>query len=168
MKSLIIAALAAALALSAAPALAKTYNIPGDDAPVVKISIPDKWDTDGIDAGVESTSPDGSTYVAIEVIAADDAKAATQESMKVFSKDPSMKFDESSMKSEDINVGSSKGTDIRFTGSNKDGPQEFEITLIPLQTGGKFLLISFWGTPDGDKANKAQIDSIMGSLDFAK
>jgi hypothetical protein len=35
---------------------------------------------------------------------------------------------------------------------------------MPTTVDGKFLLLTYWGTPDGAKANKAAIDKIEGSL----
>ncbi|RKD35987.1 MULTISPECIES: hypothetical protein [unclassified Rhizobium] len=166
MKLWIIPAAAVAIVLSNS-AMAKNFSIP-DDTPTVKVTIPDDWSPQAIDAGAQGTSPDGSTYIAAEVLAADDVKAATEASMKVFLKDAEMKIDGSSMQSKQVDFGSTKATDITFNGSNEDGPQEFEIMLLPLPTDGKFLVISYWGTPDGDKANKAKFDEIMSSFDLVQ
>lgn len=98
---------------------------------------------------------------AIEVLAADDVKAATSETVKVFVRDSEVKIDESSMQSKQVHFGSAKATDTTFDGSNKDGPQNFEMTWSRLPIDGAFL----GGTREGDRANKAKFDGVIGSLD---
>lgn len=157
-----IAIFAAVLALAATPALAKKMSVP-EDNPIATVEIPDDWQPDSIDRGAEGTSPDNTTYIAVEEVDGADAKAATSESIDLFQKD-SMKIDESSMKTNDIDFGGKKGVDITVNGTNKDGPQNLEIVLMPTPTDGKFLLLTYWGTPDGAKANKAALDKIQESL----
>ncbi len=70
--------------------------------------------------------------MAIEVLAADDVKAATSEAMKVFLRDSEVKIDESSMQPKQVHFGSTKATDTTFDGSNEDGPQNFAMTWLPL------------------------------------
>ena len=60
---------------------AKTYSLP-DDKPFVSITVPDAWDTDEIDDGIESTSKDGEVYFYVEVTDADNVKAAMDEGVK--------------------------------------------------------------------------------------
>ena len=60
---------------------AETYSLP-DDKPFVSIAVPDAWDTDEIDDGIESTSKDGEVYFYVEVTDADNVKAAMDEGVK--------------------------------------------------------------------------------------
>ena len=53
----------------AVPGYAKTYELP-DENPAVGIALPDGWKPREVEHGVEATSPDGETYIALETATA--------------------------------------------------------------------------------------------------
>lgn len=147
-------------------AVAKTFPVPSDD-PIATVSIPDSWNPETYEGGVEATSDDGKIYVAIEQVAADDVKSATEEGIKFFVKQ-GVEIDANSMKTKEIKINSLDAFDIGFTGKDKDGPANVSLTLVKTNAAGKFLLLYYWGSPEGEKANAADLKKISDSIQATK
>ena len=155
-----------ALVLLPSFAVAKTFPVPSDD-PIATVSIPDSWNPQAYEGGVEATSDDGKVYVAIEQVAADDVKSATEEGIKFFVKQ-GVDIDANSMKTKEIKINSLDAFDIAFTGKDKDGPANVSLTLVKTNAGGKFLLLYYWGSPEGEKANAGDLKKISDSIQATK
>lgn len=155
-----------ALALLPGLALAKTFPVPADD-PIATVSIPDSWNPEAYEGGVEATSDDGKIYVAIEQVAADDVKKATEEGIKFFAKS-GVDIDANSMKTKQIKINNLDAFDMTFTGKDKDGSANISLTLVATNAAGKFLLLYYWGSPDGEKANGADLKAISDSIQATK
>jgi hypothetical protein len=156
------------LALLLAPALAHagTFPIPADN-PIATVSIPDTWGPNAYEGGVEGTSADGKIYVAFESIDADDVKSATEEGLKFFIKS-GVTLDKDSMKTKDTKVNNLPAFDLTFTGKDKDGPANISLTLVETNAKGKFLLLYYWGSSEGEKANGAELKAISDSIQATK
>jgi len=146
--------------------LAKTFPVPGDD-PIATVSIPDSWNPESYEGGVEATSDDSKIYVAIEQVAAADVKSATEEGIKFFVKS-GVEIDASSMQTKQIKINNLDAFDITFTGKDKDGPANISLTLVATNAAGKFLLLYYWGSPEGEKANGADLKKISDSIQATK
>jgi hypothetical protein len=156
------------IALLAFPslALAKTFPIP-DDNPVATVSIPDAWEPKTYEGGVEATSADGAIYVAVESVAAADVKSATEEGVKYFVKQ-GVTLDADSLKTREIKIGGLDAFDLAFTGKDKNGPANISLTLVATNAKDKFLLIYYWGTSAGEKANLGDLKAIADSVQATK
>jgi hypothetical protein len=161
-RSLLIASV---VFLSSA-AMAKTFPVPAED-PIAKVSLPDSWGPNAYESGVEATSDDGKIYVAIEQVAADDVKSATEEGIKFFVKS-GVEIDSNSMKTKQIKINSLDAFDITFTGKDKNGPANVSLTLVSTNAAGKFLLLYYWGSPDGEKTNMDALKNISESIQATK
>jgi hypothetical protein len=155
-----------ALSLAASAASAATFPIPAED-PIATVSIPDSWDPKTYDEGVEATSGDGAIYVAIEQVAADDVKSATEEGLKFFIKS-GVEIDSSSLKTKDIKINDLDAFDMSFTGKDKDGPANISLTLVKTNAKTKFLMLYYWGSADGEKANASDLKKISDSIQATK
>jgi len=158
--------LVALLFLTPFPALAKTFPIPADD-PVATVSLPDKWNPETYDEGVEATSPDGAVYVAVEEVLANDVGSTAEEGVKFFAKQ-GVEIDDKSLKTQDIKINGLAAFDMTMSGKDKDGPTEVGMTLVGTNSDSKFLMIYYWGSKDGQKANLADLQKISGSLQITK
>jgi hypothetical protein len=156
------------LAMLIAPGLAaaKTFPIPDED-PVATVSIPDKWDSSPYEGGIESTSPDGKVYIALESVLAKDVKTATEEGIEWFAKQ-GVDIDPNSMKTRDTKIGGLPAFDLQFTGKDKDGPAGISLTLVGTNAEGKFLMLYFWGSPAGVEANAPALKAIGDSIQATK
>ncbi len=157
---------ALALGLAGASANAATFPIP-DESPIATVSIPDSWGPKAYDGGVEATSDDGAIYVAIEEVAADDVKAATEEGLKFFIKSGvQINFD--SQKTQDAKINGLDAFDMSFTGKDKDGPANVSLTLVKTNAKTKFLMLYYWGSPAGESANAKDLAAIADSIQATK
>jgi hypothetical protein len=156
------------LGLLFAPSLAYagTFPIPADN-PIATVSIPDTWSPSAYDGGVEGTSADGKLYVAFESVNADDVKSATEEGLKFFIKS-GVELNKDSMKTKDTKINNLSAFDLTFTGKDKDGPANISLTLVQTNAKGKFLLLYYWGSSEGEKANIAELKAISDSIQATK
>ncbi len=155
-----------ALCLAAPAANAGTFAVP-DENPIATVSIPDNWEPKPYEGGVEATSADGAIYVAIEEVAAADVKSAIEEGMKFFIKS-GVDVDGDSGKTREEKVNGLDAFDIVFTGKDKDGPTNISLTLVKTNAASKFLLLYYWGSPEGEKANLADLQKISDSIQATK
>jgi hypothetical protein len=161
-RSLVIAT----VVLLSSAAMAKTFPVPADD-PIATVSIPDSWNPEPYEGGVEATSDDTKIYVAIEEVAADDVKSATEEGIKFFVKS-GVEIDSNSMQTKQIKINNLDAFDITFTGKDKSGPANISLTLVATNAAGKFLLLYYWGSPEGEKANMDDLKKISESIQATK
>jgi hypothetical protein len=165
MKRLLALSLLASLFLSSAAAAA-TFPIP-DENPVATVSLPEKWESSPYDGGIESTSPDGKIYVAMEVVAAKDVKSATEEGLEFFAKQ-GVEINPESLKTKDTKINGLSAFDLQFTGKDKDGPAKVSLTLVATNAEGKFLMLYYWGSEAGEQANGADLQAISDSIQATK
>jgi hypothetical protein len=158
----------ALLALCLAPslAIAATFPIPAEN-PIATVSIPDGWGPNAYEGGVEGTSADGKLYVAFESVDADDVKSATEEGLKFYIKN-GVTVDADSMKTKDIKINNLSAFDLSFTGKDKDGPANISLTLVQTNAKGKFLMLYYWGSSEGEKANGTELKAISDSIQATK
>jgi hypothetical protein len=155
-----------ALCLVAPAANAGTFAVP-DENPIATVSIPDAWEPKPYEGGVEATSADGAIYVAIEQVAAADVKSATEEGLKFFLKS-GVDIDFASQKTRDGKVNGLDAFDLSFAGKDKDGAANVSLTLVETNAKGKFLLLYYWGSPEGEKANADELQKISDSIQATK
>jgi len=155
-----------ALLFGATAADAKTFPVPDDD-PIATVSVPDDWGPNAYDGGVEGTSPDGKVYIAVEEVAADDVKSAVAEGVGFFLKS-GVEIDPKTQKSQDVKINGLAAYDITFSGKDKDGPTEVSLTLVQTNAKAKFLLLYYWGSSEGEKANVAALKTISDSIQATK
>lgn len=155
-----------AFGLLASAANAGTFPIP-DENPIATVSIPDSWEPKPYDGGVEATSKDGAIYVAIEGVDAEDVKSATEEGLKFFIKSGvEINFD--SQKAKDTKINGLDAFDMSFTGKDKDGAANISLTLVKTNAKNKILMLYYWGSAEGEKANLADLKAISDSIQATK
>jgi hypothetical protein len=162
--SLIFAA--AALALISAPADAKVFAIPADD-PIATVNIPDSWEPESFEEGVEMNSPDRGIYIAAEEVKADNVKDAVEETVKTLAKD-GLQIDTSTQKVRDIEINGLKAHDFAYDGKDKEGDAKFSITLVETKSPDAFLMLSYWGSEEGEQANAKVLSDIAQSIQETK
>jgi hypothetical protein len=157
---------ALALSLYAIGADAKTFAVPDDD-PIATVTVPDAWGPNPYDGGVEATSADGTVYIAIEQVTADDVKSAVEEGFKFFLKQ-GVEVDPKTQKMEDVKINGLDAFDMSFSGKDKDGPADISLTLVQTNAKTKFMLLYYWGSSEGAKANSADLKAISDSIQPTK
>lgn len=153
--------LALTIALLPTCAFAGSFPLPAE-TPVASVAIPDDWKPNVYEGGVEGNSPDGTIYIAAEVVTATDIKSTTEEALKLFIKQ-GLTIDEGSIKQSDLKAGGMDGAEISMTGKDKTGPADVSIAILAV-SAEKFVFITYWGSPEGAKANDAAIGQIVNSI----
>lgn len=154
------------MALTATVANAKTFSIPNDD-PVATIDIPGEWSPDTFDTGVEATSSDSGIYLSAESVKATDISGAVSDTLKTLGKQ-GLVIDPSSKKVTDFEGNGLKFHDFAYKGKDKDGPTNFDLTLVETHTPGIYLMLSYWGSDDAEKANDKALTGIVQSIELTK
>lgn len=152
------------LIATSAGGFAKTFKI-GDEKAVASIMIPDSWEPDEIDNGVQGTSKDGETYVAAEVVAVKDVEAAVVDGIKFFEKS-GVKLDPAKLVKKEGKVNGFAAVTLDGEGTDKDGPTNVSLTLVILNSEN-MLLLTYWGTAAGEKSNAADLGAIASSIKTA-
>ncbi|MBV8472775.1 MAG: hypothetical protein JO107_08460 [Hyphomicrobiales bacterium] len=164
LRSALLAALAIALGASAASA--GTFPVP-DENPIATVSIPDAWEPKAYDGGVEATSNDGAIYIAVEQVKAEDIKSAIEEGIKFFLKS-GVDIDAASQKQTETKINGLDAFDLSFAGKDKNGPTNVSLTLVKTNAPGKILMLYYWGSPDGEKANATELQKVSDSIQATK
>ena len=159
MKRIILACAIAAIV--SIPAFAKSFAIPSEN-PVATVVLPDDWNADEIDTGVEVTSKDDEVYMAFETVKAASAEEALNEGLD-YLKAKGVKLDESSMKQQEMNINGMKGIAVNFTGKDKDGDAEISLILLGASKD-RLVMLTYWSSPEGAKANGDTLNKIADSI----
>ncbi|HEY1942255.1 MAG TPA: hypothetical protein VGH40_09040 [Roseiarcus sp.] len=164
MRSVVFAAFALGLCASAAGAA--TFPVPDED-PIATVNIPDSWEPKAYDGGVEATSKDGAVYIAAEQVKAEDIKSAIEEGIKFFVKS-GVDINVDSQKQTETKINGLNAFDLSFSGKDKDGPTNVSLTLVKTNAAGKVLMLYYWGSADGEKANASELEKISDSIQATK
>jgi hypothetical protein len=157
-KSLFLAVL---LCSASTLASAKDFKL-GDDGAVTWITMPDTWEPEAFDNGVEGTSPDKETYVAAEIVKATEMKEAGEEAGKFFVKSK-IKVDPASKKEKETTMSGLPASDISWSATDEDGPTHVSLTIVKI-TDEKMLLLTYWGSETGEKSNGKELGAIAESI----
>ena len=160
-KSLFAALILCFAGATVGTAQAKVFKL-GDDGPVATIDIPDSWGPSEIADGVEATSPDKETYVAAEIVDGEDLDDAAKAEGKFFKKQKIvLKTD--SLKKENVTLGALSGTDYQWDATDEDGPTHVSMTLLKINDK-KLMMLTYWGSPAGEKSNGKDLGAMAKSL----
>lgn len=140
---------------------AKAFKL-GDEEAVTWISIPDTWEPSAYDEGVEGTSPDKETYVAAEVVDGKELDEAGKEEDKFFAKQK-IKLKEDTKKEKKTTVNGLPAFDVSWDATDADGPTHVSLTLIKI-SDEKLLMLTYWGTSEGEKSNGSDLKEIAKSI----
>ena len=166
MKSATFICALLAAALPWASAQAKTHAIPDAD-PIATVSIPDTWETNEYEGGVEGTSPDGTIYFAVEEVVANDVGTAVEDGVKFF-EGQGLTIDKANITTKDVKVNGLEAFDMTLPAKDKDGVTSAGMTLVSTNAVGKFLMVYEWGADSAVKANAKDIEAITTSLQATK
>ena len=158
---LMTAVVAGLLVGTASGALAKPFELP-DAKPIVTIDLPNAWSPEEIDKGAQATSPDASIYVAFEVQNLKNLENAIVEGVKFFA-ESGVKIDPKSQKKTEAKVNGFDVVDLGWDGVDKDGPTKVSLSIIILSET-KVGMLSYWGSPAGEKKYASQLKAIAESI----
>lgn len=145
------------------PALvaAKSYTIP-DPNPAAVVTMPDDWETTVIPKGIEAESEDEEVYIAIEVTDWQDAAQSIANAI-IWLKGKGVEIDKATEERKSFTHNNMEGTEVRWDGKDEDGPTKVSLTLLRISET-KGLVLTYWASPDGEKANLKALMDIATSL----
>ena len=127
--------------------------------------MPDKWESSAYDGGIESTSPDGAIYVALEMVKANDVKSATQEGSNFRRGGRHRRGFDEDAGDEDQRPRRLRSA-VHRQGQERSG--HYQLTLVGTNAQGKFLMVYYWGSEAGEKANADALGAIASSVQATK
>ena len=157
-KILILAALGFFAAQSV---MAKTFELP-DANPAVSVMLPNSWKPSEVDTGVEATSPDGETYVALETATAKSMESLISDDID-FLTEQGVKIDKSTQQTHDTTQNGMPVSFLRWSGKDKDGPTNVTLGIFAV-SNNLILLMTAWSSPAGEKTHSAELDQIVASI----
>lgn len=157
------AALFAAFSLALLPShgQAKTFDLP-DANPAAVVYLPDSWKPSEVEKGVEATSPDGETYVAIETATAKGMNTLIDEDIDFLTKQ-GVVIDRSTQQSHDMQSNGMPASLLHWQGKDKDGPTAVTLGIFGV-TDNLVVLMTAWSSPAGDKVNGPELTKIVEGI----
>ena len=155
--------LLAAILLCVVPtwASAKTFKL-GGDMPIASIAIPDGWDADAADGGIEALSPDKGIYLSAEIVDSADLKDAGQETARNLA-EQKITLKQETKKQVPVAVDGLPGVEIVWDATDPDGPTQVHLTVLKVVPDKAMLLVR-WGTDAQEKSHAAELESVMKSI----
>lgn len=163
MKFLLAGAVIAALLPGIAQA--KTLQFPGD-APIAEIAIPDSWNPEETDTGIQATSEDSAIYLSIDVADEKTTDKVIDDAIAFLQKN-GVKIDGSTQKKSDEQINGMDMTNFDWTGKDDDGDVNVGLSLLSPKAG-KLLVITYWGSQGTQEAHASELQGIISSLKAAE
>lgn len=164
MRMLSLLALAFVVA-AAFPAAAKTYPVPEDD-PSITVTVPPTWKTEVTDDGVEATSPDGNTFIAVEELDADGVAQGVKEGLE-YLEEKGIKIDPATQTQKEDDINGMKAVDTNWKATSPKGAMMVSITIV-IPSPGNLIMLTVYSTEAGFQSNGADIVAIAKSLQATK
>ncbi|WP_159392824.1 hypothetical protein [Methylobacterium sp. C1] len=160
--SLILIAVASLVSGLSSGVLAAEFRIPSDDQAQYTVEIPDIWKPEATEEGVDVTSPDGSTYIAIEAIDASSPNAVLAEVRSYLARESVILSENTKAEAKAVLAGRD-GTRITWNAKEDGEPTFVSLWYIPPENN-KILYVLYWGPTSSSAANSQVISSIFKSL----
>ncbi|ALK10809.1 hypothetical protein [Blastochloris viridis] len=155
-----IFAVVASLAFTAA-AEAATFRL--GTPPVAAITLPDDWDTDEIDRGVESTSKDEEIYIAAEVASISKLEDAVTQAVAYLISE-GVRIDQKTEKRSEGKIGGLDAFFIEYKGVDEDDAATEVSVGVIVASPTTAIIVTYWGSEEGEKANAAALTAIVNSI----
>ena len=139
----------------------KTFDLP-DANPAATVYLPNSWKPSEVEKGVEATSPDGETYVAIETATKKSMEALIDDDIDFLTKQ-GVVIDRSTQQTHDTQVNGISSSMLHWTGKDKDGPTAVTLGIFGI-TDNLIILMTAWSSPAGDKANGSELTKIVEGI----
>ncbi len=156
----------AALALLAAPAFAKTLQLPNEEFAIATIDVPDSWGPEEVTNGFEATSSDKAVYLAVVAVGNGKGMDAELDDTFAMLKEQHVDLDKSTKSEDKFKVNGMEATEITYQGKDEDGPAAVSIAFVPMKD--KVVVFTYWVSTDKEKENQPAVAKILNSLKAAE
>jgi hypothetical protein len=155
-----------ASALLAGSALcARTVSLPLKNAPL-RFEIPDNWESASIKRGLEIKSNDGEVFLWVEAYANADFEKIKAEHSKYFESQGVKVTGEPKIATQSAERYGLAFMDMPATWNGKPTVLRY-ILVEPTNAAKRRMMISYWASPEGDKAHGDAMSALIESLSQA-
>ncbi|MGO7324330.1 histidine kinase [Rhizobium ruizarguesonis] len=158
---------ACALLAASMPLMANaaTLKFPSD-APVATITIPDSWQPEETETGIQATSSDSAIYFSVDVADSKSMDKVTSDAIDFLSKN-GVKVDVKTQKETPVSeVNGLQMTTLDWDGEDEDGPVSVGMAFIA-NSGDEALVVTYWGTKGDEDKHDSEIADMMMSIKMA-
>jgi hypothetical protein len=154
---------AAALALSLISATAEAKRFQLGAPAVASVTIPDAWSPSVTERGVEATTDDDEIYVAVTVASASGVEDAMKQAL-AYLLAQGVTIEPGTDRAQPMTVNGIETMFLGFSGKDSDGEQA-EISLgLFIVNPTTVLILSYWGSKEGEKTYSAELSSLLQSF----
>ncbi|MBN8941017.1 MAG: hypothetical protein J0H01_16055 [Rhizobiales bacterium] len=133
-------------------------------APVVAtVEIPDAWSPNVTERGVEATTDDDEIYVAVTIASVTNVEDSTKQAL-AYLLSQGVEIDPSTQRQQSMTVNGMPTIFLGFSGKDSDGEQAEISVGILIVNPSTVLILSYWGSKEGEKTYAAQLGGILQSL----
>lgn len=157
------ALLAALLSLPFAPTRAEAKDFQLGAPVVASISLPDAWSPSVTERGVEATSADDEIYVAVNVASARNVEDAMKQAL-AYLVSQGVEIDPSTQRQREMTVNGMPTMFLGFSGKDSEGEQAEISVGILIANPETVLILSYWGSKEGETTYANELSGILQSL----
>ncbi|MGL4285432.1 MAG: hypothetical protein ACRCVA_03765 [Phreatobacter sp.] len=154
--------LAAALALLL-PGAAEAGSFRLGAPAVATVEIPDAWSPSVTERGVEATTADDEIYVAVTIASVTNVEDSTKQAL-AYLVSQGVEIDPATQRQQSITVNGMPTIFLAFSGKDSDGEQAEISVGILIVNPSTVLILSYWGSKEGEKTYAAELNAILQSL----
>lgn len=163
MKRFLVSAILAAC--TAASADAATLKFPSE-APIASIVIPDSWQPEETETGVQGTSSDSAIYLSVDVADSKSIEKVTGDAIDFLSHN-GVTIDVTTQKETPVEeINGLQMTTLDWDGKDSDGPVSVGMAFLAT-SGEKALVVTYWGTKGEEDKHDAELAKILASIQMA-
>lgn len=164
MKTTIISG--ALLCMLAAPAFAKTFDLPADN-PAATVDLPDSWKPEEVDHGVQASSLDNESYISVETGTSKSVDKLIEDDFAYLTKTAGLTIDDKSQETSDTTMNGMAVSVMRWKAKDKEGPNAATIRIFAI-SDNLIVLVTQTSTPTGDTSNALAVEKILNSIKKTK
>ena len=133
------------------------------DKSVAEINVPDNWNPNSSDLGLDASSPDNKLFFSIYASTDDDEKAALRDAVTIAENGNVLQIDMNSLDEQTVDIGSNHTHEYGYDTTMNGKRGYLAINLAKVKTGG-YLKIIRWGTRKSFRKNYPGATKIFKSL----
>lgn len=144
---------------------AATLKFPSE-APIASIAIPDSWQPEETETGVQGTSSDSAVYLSVDIADSKSIERVTGDAIDFLSKN-GVTIDPKTQKETPVEeVNGLQMTTLDWDGKDSDGPVSVGMAFLAT-SGEKALVVTYWGTKGEEDKHDAELGKILASIKLA-
>jgi hypothetical protein len=151
--------------LAGGAAQAGVFTVP-DDKPALTVAVPDRWNPNHSEDGVDAAAPDNAAFFSIYVTQADSAAAVQRDSIAVLTRN-GMTIRPKPTSEGQMSFAGLDWTQGQYAATEDGKPRSVKLYAAHL-AGKRYVQLWVQGTPDGVSKNDAALQKIFATIKLKK